>query len=237
MMMTDSGPITITEESVRKEGEEIIAADRELSARKERFVKLAEFLRAAGREDWIPAAISHVAKIAPRGPMPASSGTWASEMLKEMEAYPDGIALIDLLAVMKDGPLAERARQNRNGIYNAASKLEQIGQIVKHNGRVFLPHHFEEFRKRLERGEVEDYKRGPVGGRTAADILTDFISSQPQGLETSDIVKAMSAEGIAPGTVYNNLSKVVSKGRVRREGKLYLPLKDEAPTGEPEGAS
>lgn len=241
--MTDSGAVTITEETVRQEVADIELMANELAARRDRFAKLAGYLRAIGREAWIPAGAEKVTTSAPaRGPEIAASGTWGSEMLRELEAFPDGIALVDLLEVMKSGPLAARANQNRNGLYNASSKLELTGQIVKHNGRVFLSHHYEGFKQRVERGEVEDVKWArpglKAGVKTATDTLTEYISSQPQGVEAGDVVEAMMKEhGMASGTVYNNLSKIVAKNRVRREGKIYLPLNSEAPAGEPESAS
>lgn len=236
--MSDSGPITISEESVRAESEEIVAMARELSARQLRFAKLLEFLRAMGREEWIPAGVDRIVpplQSAHRGAAAPSPGTWASEILRELEAFPDGIAQLELLEVMKKGPLAARAEQNPNGLYNASSKLEAAGEIVKHKGRIFLPHLFGEFRKRVERGEVEDVTLRH-GKKTSADTLSEFINSQPQGVEAGDIVKEMSARGMSAGVVYNNLSKIVAKNRVRREGKTYLPLNSEAPPAKAEGA-
>lgn len=47
----------------------------------------------------------------------------------------------------------------------------------------------------------------------------------------------MSERGMTAGAVYNTLSKVLAKGRVRREGKIYLPLKVEALPEQSESAS
>jgi len=83
---------------------------------------------------------------------------------------------------------------------------------------------------------VED-AAGRSGVKTSADALVEFISSQPQGVEAGDVVKEMKSRGISPGIVYNNLSKIVAKGRVQRVGKIYLPLNSEAPARSPESAS
>jgi Fe2+ or Zn2+ uptake regulation protein len=235
--MSDS-PITITEESVRKEGAEIEAQAMELAARQDRFLKLADYLRAIGKGAWIPATsvVSLRAQdFAPKkGITPADSGTWTSEVLRALVNYPEGATQQEVLEVLRQSSFAEKAASNPNGIYNATSNLEKAGKIRKHNGRLFLPHHYERFMELVGSGEVEDYKGN--GAESIADVLVKFIS-EGDGLEAAEIVEKMRERGISPASVYNNLSKIVMKGRVRREAKIYLPVKNEALPEQSESAS
>ena len=238
--MSDS-PITISEETVRQEGAEIETLAKELAARQDRFLKLVDYLRAIGKEAWVPPSVA-ITSLAQnvgirKGPAPADSGTWPSEMLKALEHYPNGIMSADLVEVLRAGSFRGNVEKNPNGIYNATSNLHRSGQIVKHKGRMFLPHHYETYMERVKRGEISDYK-GSGSGRTVADMLVDFIAMH-DGVEAGDIVEHMVASGhvASAGPVYNNLSKIAMKGRVRREGKIYLPLKNEALPEQSESAS
>ena len=130
--------------------------------------------------------------------------------------------------------LKGKVKGRPEGIYNAIAKMAAKSSVVKHNGKIFAPGVFDEFMERVKRGEIED---APAERPSISDTMVDFVDQNPNGVEAAEIVKAMKAIGMSPGTVYNNLSKIVAKGRVRREGKLYLPKKNEAPAGEPESAS
>jgi hypothetical protein len=89
-----------------------------------------------------------------------------------------------------------------------------------------------EFLRRVADGEVADLT-GRGSGDTIIDQLVDFVAENDYGVTANQIVKGMTSTGMPAGSVYNNLSKAVSKGRVRREGKLYYPLEDnEAPSGD-----
>lgn len=233
--VTDSGPITISEASVREEAEAIERQASELAERKARFGKLLDYLKAVGRDDWIPAAARQQTANHVQGPT-ARSGTWTSETLIALKNYPNGAMPQEILDILRDGSLAERVESNPNGLYNAVSTLERKAQLVKHRGRLFLPAHFDKYMKRVEAGEIEDFVGG--GAKTILDLLAEYVNSQ-HGVEAAEIVEHMVSNNLVANAaaVYNNLSKAVLKRRVRKEGKVYLPLKIEAPTGLPEGAS
>lgn len=237
--MSDS-IITISEESVRQEGEEIARVSKELEARKLAYDKLIEYLLMIGKEDWVPGfyvmpALPTAKAFPQRGALAASNGpTWAGEVLRGLASCPDGATTGELLEVVRQGPMRENAINNPNGIYNATSKLEKAGEIKRHNGRLFLPDRLEHFMERVRKGEITDYQGS--GEETNADMLVRVIS-ESDGLEAGEIVKMMTGSGMSSGIVYNTLSKIFAKGRVRREGKIYLPLKNEALPEQSESAS
>ena len=242
VVMTDSGPITISEETVRKEGEEIALQARELAARQDRYAKLIEYLRAIGKAEWIPVTAAFTANRATppetrKGPPPAETGTWTSEIYNALELHQEGKTPVELLGILRTGRIADKAANNPGGIYNAIAKLTKDGKIIKHKGRLFLPAHHEVFMKRVARGETQDYENDRTDGPSISEMMAHFINSRPAGVEAGEVVEHMKEKGFIAGSVYNNLSKIVQKGKVRRDGKLYLPLKNEAPPGDPEGAS
>ncbi|WP_027050990.1 hypothetical protein [Mesorhizobium erdmanii] len=235
--MSDS-IITISAESVFQEGAAIELAEQELEARKLSYAKLLDYLRAIGKEQWIPAIstarLSTQGAGGKKGPSPADSGTWTSEVLKALVNYPDGATPGEVLEVLRQGQMGEKATNNPNGLYNATAKLAKAGEIKKHHGRLFLPHQYEAFIELVQTGVREDYHGSGEG--TIADMLVRVIG-ESDGLEAGEIVKVMRERGLSAGSVHNNLSKVVMKGRVRREGKIYLPLKNEALPEQSESAS
>ncbi|TGS45201.1 MULTISPECIES: hypothetical protein [unclassified Mesorhizobium] len=238
--MSDS-TIVISEDSVRQECEQIMLAFKEWEARKLRFDKMVEFLRAAGKDSWVPASYAMQAETAETpgkyASLAARNGpTWAGEVLRTLASFPNGATSGELLEVIQKGPFGERATKNPPGIYNTATKLERTGEVKRHNGRLFLPANFDRFMERVRAGEVEDYKGSGAAAETIGDMLVKIIASS-DGLEAGEIVKKMGEQDVLPASVYNNLSKIVQKGRVRREGKIYLPLKNEALPEQSESAS
>ncbi|UCI25106.1 hypothetical protein [Mesorhizobium sp. B2-8-5] len=237
--MSDS-IITISEESVRHEGEQIALAFKEWEARKRAYDKLIEYLLVVGKEDWVPASYVVPEVAGPKAShktegLTARNGpTWAGEVLRGLENYPDGATPSELLEVVRQGPMRENALNNPNGIYNAVSRLEKAGEIKRHNGRLFLPNRLDQFMERVHSGEIVDYHGS--GDETNSDVLVRVIS-ESDGLEAGEIVEMMSKRGMSAGSVYNTLSKIALKGRVRREGKLYLPVKNEALPEQSESAS
>jgi len=85
-------------------------------------------------------------------------------------------------------------------------------------------------------GEVEDLS-GTERSGTVSDAVLRFIDLHPEGVKAGDITTAVVAAGSAPstGSVYNVLSKLAARGRVRRSEGVYFPLNEKGlPEGSPE---
>jgi hypothetical protein len=236
--VSESEQIVISPETVREQARTVEGLERQAQEAREALNLLIGYLRATGKTDWIPASLANHATPAwgerkkKPGRAPAESGTWASEILLVIQNAADGMSAAEVKAAMADGRMAERLHASPNGFYNGVARLERNGDLVKYKGRLFARERMAEFLRRVADGEVADLT-GRESGDTIIDQLVDFVAENDYGVTANQIVKGMTSTGMPAGSVYNNLSKAVSKGRVRREGKLYYPLEDnEAPSGD-----
>lgn len=226
--MSDTQQIVLSKEAVRKEWAAVLEAERQARVLRERFSLLAGYLRLTGNEDWVP--VEAAAAIGPpkMGRTKAERGTWTSEIMILLEDRADGIETGDLKTALSEGPMSERAHSSPNAFYNALSKLESQGVVKKYKGRVFTTARLDDFLARVERGEVQDLA-GRSGAGTIVDALADVVAMHPEGISPRDVVKAVESQGVAAGSVYNNLTKAMMKNRIRREGKLYFPPNEKGP--------
>lgn len=228
LAVAESKPIVLTREGVREEWEEVRKIERAAAERRARFTHLAQYLVGVGNSDWVPSEAAPVGEHFKKGKPRAESGTWTSEILLIVEKEPDGVEMGRIRELLAKGVMAGKMLQNPNGFYNGVKRLEDLGNVVRYKGRVFTTEHMADFLARVERGEVAE-PDGRAGSRTIIDMLADFINHRPEGMTAREMVRAMEEEGMASGSVYNNLSKAVNKNRIRREGNRYYPLKENEP--------
>lgn len=232
--MSSDSEFVISREKIVAQWAAVLDAERVAREARERFDVTAAFLRAQGLGDWIPAEPPGMREERRKGKKPQKSGTWTSEVLAILDAHPDGIMSTQLRERLAETSMAPKLHANPNGYYNAVSLLQKQGEIFKYGSRLVAKQHHDAYLKKVENGDIADADDERQG--TVLHRLTTFVNGQPDGIGAGDIVKAMEAEGMNSGSVYNNLSKAVFKKRISRRGKLYFPLFNEngPPAGSPE---
>ncbi len=231
--MAESAPLVISPETVRAEWEAVRDLERQAADRRGKYELQAAFLRASGLANWLPAEEETERKPGRMGKTPAVEGTWTSEIIKILRDAPDGLSNSELKERLGSGVMAKKMKSNPNGFYNGVSRLVSIGEAKKIAGRIVSIEHSDSLERRFEAGEIEDVSDGRAG--TVIQQLTEFVNSRRHGATAGEIVAAMEKKGMSSGSVYNNLSKAVSKNKIRRDGKMYFPLNENGvPSGTPE---
>lgn len=236
--LTDSEPIVISPATVRQKADEVAALERRVAAAREELSHLVAFLKAAGRADWIPDNLIIVSAAANQravlpGKARAEHGTWTSEIRHILDKAPNGMTFEHIKLALEETPLADRLTSNPNGFYNGVSILEKRGEAAKYKGRVFTVPLLDAFKERVRAGEIEDLS-GKEGAITVSEAAVELINQHPNGIKARDLTEALVRAKAAPsaGSVYNVLSKLATRGRVRRSEGVYYPLKENGP---PEG--
>ena len=129
-----------------------------------------------------------------------------------------------------DEAVGERLRKSDKGFYHATSRLAQSGEVVRHNGWLFSREAFNEFKSKLNAGEVVDEPAPSSTRSPVADEVRRFIAEN-RGVQSKDIIAHLSTkpefnEAIARNSTsaYNVISRLVTRKEIlKRDGKFYPP--------------
>jgi hypothetical protein len=170
--------------------------------------------------------------------------TWPHIIEEQVRASGDGIRQKDMLEQLRTGPYASRFQgRNESGYYNAVQKVLGRGDVIKRGDWLFTPAQYDAYLERLARGEVKDVADEADYGSPAAAEAVRFIAANP-GVRSIAVIRAIwdAHEGAHPPSktsLYNTLARLVEQKKIRKDesGAFYLPNANEAPAGQPGGAS
>jgi len=236
--MAESEAIVLTPDGIRKRVEDQKALEKQAAEGRAGLEMLFGYLRLVGKSHWIPEGAETATdseKGGHRTHRDESRITWTSEIVRALGQHPEGATNDNVREIIRVGPIGDRLRTNPNGYYTGVKRLEESGDLVRYKGRLFTRHLYDAFAEKVRRGEIGDISDDEQ--LNTAGILVAYINQHPEGIIPKQAVKDLEFQGVSQGAIYNTLSKIAVKGRVRREGGKYYPLNNEAPSGHPEGAS
>ena len=148
-----------------------------------------------------------------------------------------------MLEQIRTGPYGERLEASESGYYNGIQKALKRQQIIKRGEWLFTPAQYDDYMKRLARGEVSDVADESDYGSPAAAAAVQYIKDAP-GQKSAAVIRAVwkALEGNdlpSKTSLYNTLARLVEQQKIRKDesGAFYPFDKTEAPTGKTGGAS
>lgn len=168
--------------------------------------------------------------------------TWTGLIEEQVRISGGGIRQRQLLENMRNGPYGERLKTSESGYYNGIQKLLKREILIKRGEYLFTPAQYDEYMRKLERGEVSDLAKEATYGSTAAAEIVRFVEGSP-GQRSIGLIRAVwdAHKGEHPPSktsLYNTIARLVEQKHIRKEdGRFYPCEKNEAPSGEPESAS
>ena len=150
------------------------------------------------------------------------------------------IAPFKVKEILAESALADRLVESDKGFYHAISRLAERGDIVRHNGWLFSPENFAQFRKDVDAGRVVDDKpvsptRSPMG-----DAILEFVNAN-DGVTSKEVIVHLrkdeefrAALTPNPTIAYNIISRLAKRGQVTKEkGRIYPVITPELEAKEP----
>lgn len=167
------------------------------------------------------------------------AGTWTGEMLAVLKQQGKGLTFRQIYDELLKGPIAEQARGNPNGLYNAGERLLRAGAIVRHNGVVYLKAVYDALN---EAGTLPTETE-----ERATDVFKKALEDAGRPLSAGDLIATVKAASPIitakirknPQYGYRVLSQMLMRKTFVRHGQLYaLPSwKNETPPVGAEGVS
>jgi hypothetical protein len=231
-MAADS--LELSEKTLQEEWEAIVAAKKALAERERAFDGALAYVVSKGRADWVPKGydLGHPtlpAQMRP-GKTPATSGTWASELVASVRHAQKGLTLAEIREMLAKGPMALRLKMNPNGFYTAINRAEEGGEIERYRGRVFTPTLLKVFHANVAAGVWDDLEDETVS--STMRLVLEYIRGNP-GAEKREVVAALKGKS-SNQAVYTNLQKALSRELIRKEGDRFFPAQEnEPPSGTP----
>ena len=263
--MSESSPsrVLLTVDDITSMQEECARLEKELSdlesrkaeiegrraAARERLSKIDELLAALGITTAPPHDASFVPDVSKKSEIVVAQKRsravrkgkigWAAEILKAVANGPfQSLAFPQIRSAIMDGHLAENLKASEKGYYNALSRLQKNGGLVREGGRLFLPEGFRAFRDARANGIadqsfVEAHRPSPM-----ADAIIAFVSETGPHTTGSSIIEHLKADERFAGSVgrnatagYNVLARLVQREQlIRGNGGYSIPDAKMAPT-------
>ncbi|MDR4305735.1 hypothetical protein IHQ68_03740 [Chelatococcus sambhunathii] len=239
----------LTVEEVLRAHEDLREADRrigEIEAEKRRLTEwLAMVAKVIGRERF-----NQILEVKPTLRETRSDRvTWTAFLDRLVRDRGGKLSYADAKDAIREnedlGPILERTEKSFHG---ALAKLETAERIVRHQGCIFTPEAFAEHRSAVARGEIEEVSGAagfPSRRSPMSEAVLRFIYDHPEGAVSKSVVEHI--KGIEEfravvernaTNVYNILTRLVSRGQLRKEGTTYFPPEGrEENSDTPEGAA
>lgn len=163
--------------------------------------------------------------------------SWTREISRILRENAGPVGFRELRAEIERGPLAERMARSDKGFYGAVGKLEKRGDLVKYKGWLFDPGAFRTFQHELAAGMRDDLedkthqRSSPMGNR-----ILEILSRHPNGIESKRLVEELKRDPAFADVIkrnatsaYNVFTRLVKRGEIRKEGRVYYPLKENDP--------
>jgi hypothetical protein len=173
--------------------------------------------------------------------------TWTGAISGIAERAGRAVSYDELRAVMMTGPLGRR--WNPKSFHGAIGKLFSKQLIVRYKEHVFAPAVFDQFRRDLAAGRVEDLPNPTTLAQLSplGEAMKEFLGTRQEGVTSSEIIRAARKNPEFASAIdrnkfhpYNVLGRLVAKGEaIKRDGLYYLapPEQNEPPSRAGDGGS
>jgi DNA-binding HxlR family transcriptional regulator len=146
-----------------------------------------------------------------------SEVTWKSAILKIVQTNGE-IGYRDLKAELAGTAIGPRLKKSDKAFYNALSRLEESGDLVRHNAHAFTPKVFEQYKRDVESGKRSPVEAKAPGREALSHVqngILDILRSHPEGLQGAEIIDKMSP--CNDKSVYNTLNRLVRQNRLHKD--------------------
>lgn len=175
-----------------------------------------------------------------------SDESWTATMLKILERAGSPMTYGELKAEVAKTHLGPKLERTDKSLYGGVGKLETKKLVVRHNGRIFLPKAYEQFRRDVEAGIVRDkpMEQSPRTTSPVKEALLRLLKARPDGMRPAEIMGALESfpelelsTKNSKTAVYNLIGRLVKRGEISKgNGVYWLADKNEAPDAFASGA-
>ena len=158
--------------------------------------------------------------------------TWIGELRRLLAAANRGVAHQEALASLKSTPLGDRTSAGDKGFYNAVSRLEKRGELVKASGLLYSKKMADEMVARGEPLPGQSLESRRRAGSSAAIVL-QVLREHPEGLIAPDLKDAAAAVPGAPESIakhgqyiYNVLSTLIGQCEVEKDANGVYRIRE-----------
>lgn len=153
---------------------------------------------------------------------PVERLTWIGELARVLNSSDRGLSHKEVLAILKATPLGDSVSVGEKGFYNAVSRLEARGQLIKSGGLLYAKKLVEEMEARGEHlPDVTMETRRRAGG--TATMIIEVLKLHPSGLDGNELRKQVAAMPGVPSSlskhthyIYNVLAPLIGQGVVAK---------------------
>ena len=165
--------------------------------------------------------------------------TWPHIIEEAVRSSGSGIRQRDLLESIRSGRHGKRLDAGESGYYNAIQKVLKREIIIKRGEWLFTPAQFQEYMRKVEAGEIEDYAENAEYGSASAAEIMRFLTAHP-GKRSPEIIAHVWAVQDANGeqqqsrtSLYNVIRRLVDQKKLRKDGRGgYAPYTENEPLAE-----
>ncbi len=237
-MRTDS-PSTeplLTAGDIRKRADEYRDLEKEVADRVARMSRIREWLETAGKligTERLEAIAGPLGEIGEGSKFAAAKErqTFTSFIENYVIEQGRGVDYKELREVAWNSPMRSTMERTDKTFHSAIGKLVEANRIIRHNQRLFTHAAYRDYMQRVERGEIVDTPPEGASNRQSpmADVISRYVSDCAGGRKSREIVAYVG--GIAEfadvvqrnsTSVYNQLSRMVRQGKLRKEGTRYF---------------
>lgn len=171
-------------------------------------------------------------------------GSWPEELVRIFDEQKGPLTYERLKEEAEQGPLNYEYAKSDKGFYHAVARLQQRGYLTKYKGWLFRTSDLQSHLTDVEAGKVADVKDltlGTMRHSPMGDAVQDFLMARVQGALGGEVLAYLKADvrfaealGRNATGSYNVLARLVSRGEIRKEGKIYFAIKENEP---PKGGS
>ncbi len=166
--------------------------------------------------------------------------TWPHIIEDAVRSSGTGIRQKDLLEAVRQGKHGKRLTVGESGYYNAIHKVLKVKKsVIKRGEWLFTPAQFQEYMRKVEAGEVEDYAENAEHGSPSAAEIVRFVTANP-GKRSPEAITHVWAVQEAQGepmqsktSLYNVVKRLIEQKKLMKDSRGGLrPYKENEPPAE-----
>lgn len=166
--------------------------------------------------------------------------SWPVEILKIFEPKRGPLSYEQLKSEVKAGHLQDEFAKSEKGYYHGISRLLKRGQLAKHKGWLIRPEDLQAIKSEVLlglRSEIPEFTATRVS--PMAEAIKGFLADNSRGVGGGEVIAHLKSDDRFRDTLlrnatggYNVLGRLLDRGEITKEGKLYYPLEAFADHGE-----
>ncbi|MBR7618280.1 hypothetical protein JKL49_02670 [Phenylobacterium sp. 20VBR1] len=117
------------------------------------------------------------------------------------------------------------------GFYNALLRIQNTGEIIRHKGRYYSPGSFEDHKRKVDAGEINEAALPETGNAYSpmGEAIMDLVHANP-GIAGADVVRALRTDAefnaaLTPHTTgaFNVIARLARRRQIDRTGSDCFP--------------